>query len=316
MATPSISIIVPVHNGATTLARALDSALAQCIDQTLEIIVIDDGSTDATGRVIAGYGSRVQSLTVPRRGPAAARNAGVAKSHGRFLAFLDADDVWLPEFLSKTVAALNRSPGSALAFAEVMPLDENDNLVDDFVDPAQFEGVPTLDDLLERWWPILPSAVVMRRDVFERCGGFCEEFRAPGYEDPWLWLLAREHGDFRRVHQALVLYRTARQPERIEKYAAGFRVFARLVKQRYGPRGAALVRHFRDSYVSALGYRGLLAMSRGDKRGARHAFLRALNYDPFSARTMLRMARTFMPLRLARAMTGRTRIVGTRAPGV
>jgi hypothetical protein len=161
-----------------------------------------------------------------------------------------------------------------------------------------------------------PSAVVMRRDVFERCGGFCEEFRAPGYEDPWLWLLAREHGDFRRVHQALVLYRTARQPERIEKYAAGFRVFARLVKQRYGPRGAALVRHFRDSYVSALGYRGLLAMSRGDKRGARHAFLRALNYDPFSARTMLRMARTFMPLRLARAMTGRTRIVGTRAPGV
>ncbi len=312
MDNPLVSVIMPVYNGAATIERALSSAFSQNLDKPFEIVVVDDGSVDETPSILARYKGRIRTLRLCRRGPAAARNAGAAVSRGLYLAFLDADDAWLPGFLQKAVDALTGSPSSVLAFSDVFPIDNYGHEVTDFVNPGKFVGTPTLDDLLKRWWPILPSAVVMRRDIFERCGGFCEEFRKPGFEDPWLWISAREHGDFQRLTQPLVLYRTVRQPERINKYVDGFRIFSQLAKGRYGKPGLALVNHFKLSYVSELGYKGLLAMSEGDMRGARHEFIRALKYDPLSVRTMLRFARTFLPVKLASALGGRTAQEGSR----
>jgi glycosyltransferase involved in cell wall biosynthesis len=100
-----ISVVIPVFNGARFLAGAIDSALGQD-GVSVEVIVVDDGSTDATARVAAGYGERITYLRQPNRGPSAARNLGIARARGDFLAFLDSDDVWPPHNLFTLLAAM------------------------------------------------------------------------------------------------------------------------------------------------------------------------------------------------------------------
>ena len=97
----TVSVIIPVFNGERTIAAAIDSALAQEFGGEIEVMVVNDGSTDATATVLEAYRGRVTVLDRVNGGPAAARNAGVRASHGEYLAFLDADDIWLPGKLRK-----------------------------------------------------------------------------------------------------------------------------------------------------------------------------------------------------------------------
>jgi glycosyltransferase involved in cell wall biosynthesis len=96
MSTPLVSCIVPVFNGERYLAEALDSVLGQTY-RALEVIVVDDGSTDGTPAVVRTFGARVRCVTQPNAGLAAARNRGLAAATAELVAFLDADDLWLPE---------------------------------------------------------------------------------------------------------------------------------------------------------------------------------------------------------------------------
>jgi len=100
MQSPLISCIVPVYNGERYLKEALDSILVQT-HCPLEIIVADDGSTDGTASVVAGYGEGVKHLWQPNAGETAARNMGLSAAQGEFVAFLDADDLWHPEKLAR-----------------------------------------------------------------------------------------------------------------------------------------------------------------------------------------------------------------------
>src|SRR6266849_5630061 len=90
-----VSAIVPVFNGESTIAAAIDSALNQNFDAT-EVIVVNDGSTDGTALILRSYGSKIRVIEQSNRGLSAARNAGAAIARGEYLAFLDADDEWLP----------------------------------------------------------------------------------------------------------------------------------------------------------------------------------------------------------------------------
>jgi glycosyltransferase involved in cell wall biosynthesis len=100
---PLVSCVVPVFNGELYLRDALDSALQQTY-RPLEVIVVDDGSTDATPDVLAAYANRVCCVRQANAGPAAARNCGVQAARGEFIAFLDADDLWHPEKLMRQMA--------------------------------------------------------------------------------------------------------------------------------------------------------------------------------------------------------------------
>jgi len=149
---------------------------------------------------------------------------------------------------------------------------------------------------------------VIRRGVFEQCGRFCEEFRgAAGHEDVDCWLRARELGEFVYVKRPLVRYRVNPDAAQMLKYQSNFALFARRVRQRYGARGRPLLRAMRRGYVTAFGHRGLAAMRAGDMPAARRAFLSALGYHPLHLRTALRLARTFLPPALARALSGGSR---------
>ena len=98
METPlkTVSAIIPVFNGEATVAAAIDSALAQEFDGEVEVIVVNDGSTDATSSVLEAYRGRMTVVDRVNGGPAVARNAGVRASRGEYVAFLDADDIWMP----------------------------------------------------------------------------------------------------------------------------------------------------------------------------------------------------------------------------
>ena len=104
-----VSCIVPVFNGERYVAEALDSILAQTY-RPLEIIVVDDGSTDGTAQIVAGYGKRVRALRQSNAGPWAARNLGLSVAQGEFVAFLDADDVWHPKKLARQTARFAARP--------------------------------------------------------------------------------------------------------------------------------------------------------------------------------------------------------------
>lgn len=102
-----VSAIIPTYNREGTIERAINSVLAQTYAD-LEIIVVDDGSTDGTVDCLGKFGSRVKILQQANRGPSAARNAGVALSRGEILAFLDSDDEWHPEKIEKQVELLEQ----------------------------------------------------------------------------------------------------------------------------------------------------------------------------------------------------------------
>jgi hypothetical protein len=166
-------------------------------------------------------------------------------------------------------------------------------------------------EMLERWWPIIPSTAVMRAATFKERGGFVEEFRSAAYEDPYLFLVAREHGEFAYVPERLVRYRWESPGVRMEKYLRYREVFIRRVQERYGDAARGLIRGTRRAYASALGYEGLIAMRSGDRMAARRYFARALREQPLDLKTAMRFARTYLSLKLARALSS-SRVRGDR----
>jgi len=301
-----VSVVIPVRNGVATIRRTVDSALAQEPERP-EVIVVDDGSTDATPRILGSYGNQIKFVRQRNRGPSAARNAGAAAARpdSEYFTFLDADYILLPSMVRTLTTELDTAPSVALAFCDIVPVDDYDNELDvNFIDESSAHA-PTMDELLTRWWPILTSAAVMRRSAFQSAGGFDESFTRPGFEDPYMWLTMREQGEFAYVPQRLVRYRTTPPSERMMKYAKGYRIFGRLVTERYGEAGQRLIRESTNAFVSAWGYAGLLALRDGDKMRARRAFACAMRYGPFQVRSASRWLRTFLPMSVVRALSGR-----------
>jgi len=115
---PSISAVIPAFNAVNYVAEAIDSVLAQTVS-VWEVIVVDDGSTDNTFGVASSYGTPVKCVRQDRAGPGRARNRGVSQARGAFLAFLDADDLWLPDKLERQLAAFAADPSPEIVFGAV-----------------------------------------------------------------------------------------------------------------------------------------------------------------------------------------------------
>jgi glycosyltransferase involved in cell wall biosynthesis len=272
---PNVSVIIPVYNAESTIRRAIDSAIAQTFDST-EIIVVDDGSTDSTWRILASYGPALKLVRQSNRGPAAARNTAERASSGEYVAFLDADDAWLPHKLFKMVAALEREPGAVLAYSEYFAIDDNGRIGA----VSQIGPPPSMEFMLTRGWEKVTSTVVMRRQGFRRCGGFCEKFCSAGLEDLWTWLLAREEGDFQYVPEPLVLYHQQSGPGNEYRYLATRSIFLHLLRARYGARSRGLQRQVNRFFAALFLSAALRERRLGHYRNALSAAARCLWYDP------------------------------------
>ena len=115
---PLVSVIIPTYNGACFLAQTIESVLAQTYP-SLEVLVVDDGSTDATWAITAGYGPRVRYVRQANAGTAAARNRGVAEARGQYIALLDHDDLWLPHKLERQLPVFADDPAIGVVFAGI-----------------------------------------------------------------------------------------------------------------------------------------------------------------------------------------------------
>jgi glycosyltransferase involved in cell wall biosynthesis len=317
-------VIIPVFNGAATIASAIDSALAQEFGGELEVIVVNDGSTDATSSVLDAYRGRVTVLDRVNGGPAAARNAGVRASRGQYVAFLDADDIWMPGKLEKTLEALDSDSGAAMVYTNASMIGAGDEMLGTTYTPAAERRAPTMEDMLSGLWNILPSTSVMKRTTFDAIGGFREEFATghPQWEDSYFMLVAREHGRFVYLDEPTVLYRVAgsveeslkrrrvwkqdsENPEtmRVDRYVRNSELMNRLVRERFGDRAMRLLAAIRRATGGLLVSVGLTAMLDCDRIFARRCYRLALHYDPFNAKTYLRIAWTYLPERIARTIS-------------
>jgi glycosyltransferase involved in cell wall biosynthesis len=178
-AAPLATMVIPVFNGERTLARAIESALAQHYEP-LEVLVVDDGSTDASGEIASSF-DRVRYVQQQNHGPSAARNHGLREPRGEYVAFLDADDEALPERMSLQVGYLLEHPevGCTLARQEV---------ADGGTAPEWIGRDPTFGDLAG----IPLMTLTARRSTLLELGGFDESLRIA--EDRDLLVRMRERG--------------------------------------------------------------------------------------------------------------------------
>ena len=185
---PLVSVIIPTYNRWPMVGEAVESVLAQA-SKDFELIVVDDGSTDGTARELASFATRLRLISQPRRGVSAARNAGVAGAQGRYIAFLDSDDVWRRDKLAIQTAFMRQNPDCEISQTEEIWIRGAVR-----VNPRKKHHKPA-GDIFRRSLDLClvsPSAVMMTRGLFERVGGFDERF--PVCEDYDLWLrIALEH---------------------------------------------------------------------------------------------------------------------------
>ena len=178
---PTISVVIPAYNAASTLSKAIESVLNQDIQgNPLELIIVDDGSTDGTSEIAARYVSThphcICLITQQNQGPSAARNAGIAAAAGKLIAFLDADDQWLPGKIAAQLSVFTQLPEIALVCTNM--------------NNGRLWGKPNIvllkfKDLL---WSnkVYTSSVLAKKSALLAAGGFNSQRRLS--EDYELWL--------------------------------------------------------------------------------------------------------------------------------
>ena len=257
-----VSAIIPVYNGETTIARAIESVLNQQFDEAIELVVTNDCSTDSTARILQEYGERIRVVDQPRRmGMIAARNSAVAAAEGDYLALLDADDAWLPDKTALQVSALDRDPRAVLAYSEHTPIFADGSEWAPTSFEARYDHAPTLEEMLAELWPILPSSVLMRRSVYLGGETFVERARGnlrADWGEDYTLLLARERGEFIYFKEPLARRQMSPGYESIAKWEPD--IFLALVQERYGPRAIGLLSQQRQAAADLLAFKASLEL--------------------------------------------------------
>ena len=282
---------MPCYNAAPFLEQAIRSVLEQA-GPRLELIVVDDGSTDNSVAVAESLGPAVRVLHQQNRGPAAARNRGVQAAKGEFVAFLDADDVWLPRSLARRLRCFADDSQIGLVYGDFK-----------YWHPARvgsqaWQSVPWLREVSivkaqESGWLypellldslICTITVVMRRSVFDAVGGFDESLRTG--EDYDLWLRVAQDWRCVRLDEPVAWYRlhkggTTRVPrEDCNQYQVVLRSMERFGVK--GKRGAPLPGRLLNERLYKLCFdHAYLHFSRGQPVVAQRYFFRALLHSAF-----------------------------------
>lgn len=175
---PLFSVIIPTYNRATDVLRAISSANSQSF-RDFEILVVDDGSTDATPSMIADCGVDLRYFRKPNGGVASARNLGIRESNGEWIAWLDSDDFYFPSKLERHLDAIASFPDIPFFFSNSVLFDTTAPEVNDA--PASIacdNGITVFDDpfdaILSPLYKLYMPAIVMKRDLFETYGSFSE----------------------------------------------------------------------------------------------------------------------------------------------
>jgi glycosyltransferase involved in cell wall biosynthesis len=281
---PWVSVVIPTYNRAQQIARAIDSVIAQAgVD--CEIIVVDDGSRDATGDVIRSYGDRVRYVRQDNAGPSAARNRGWRMAQHDWIAFLDSDDLWKPAKLRRQMELVERT-GTRVCFTDIEIMGA----------PEPAEAVPTAGqagrEVFEEPFELIlqPSRVLyvqsmlIQRELLNRVGGFDERLRV-GEDTKLVYELAFET-PFAYVDEPLVFVERSPARKGLVGDWSGARAefldsHIRTISQayfRYLDHNPAVTRRLRRILGHFLSVRAVMLCTRKHYGAARHAAWDALRF--------------------------------------
>jgi hypothetical protein len=307
---PRVSVIIPTYNRAHVVGEAVRSVLAQRFAD-LELVVVDDGSTDGTAELLAGIvDGRLRYVAGRHAGVAAARNLGVKHARGDVIAFLDSDDLWLPDKLACDLEFLDRHPAAGAVFSDLKKLDGGAAYPSFMRETAVFSRLLSAERqpegrllttremrlvLLEEV-PIKPSALALRRAAFERAGGFDETWSS---SEDWEFLLrfARTQR-FGYVDRPLAVLRVGDDSlHRLDQVAGDRAMIALLVRERAELAGdAEALAAVRRGVVTRVKHLAWHELRAGRRASAAAVFVRgfALTREPG---LLLRAAAAFVPWR-------------------
>jgi glycosyltransferase involved in cell wall biosynthesis len=226
----AVSVVIATYNYARYLRAAVDSALRQTFP-SFEVVIVDDGSTDATPRVVQPLlaDPRVTYHRIDHAGVAAAKNAGVYLSHAPLVAFLDADDVWMPTKLARQATLFRADPDLGVAYTRRWLIDERGRRLE-YEQPQLYRG-RVLNQLFRTNFVCFSSAMV-RREALDEAGPFDEELTLAVDYDLWLRVALRYRFDY--IDEPLVEYRTGHanlSTRSEERLATALRVMHRFLDE-------------------------------------------------------------------------------------
>ena len=288
-----VSVIVPIFNRQQLVGPALDSIVEQTY-RPLEIIAVDDGSTDGTQEILAGYADRFPDLVTvirqPNSGPAAARNRALTRARGEFIAFLDSDDVWLP---SKLELQLPRfTPEIGLIYSALQEVDADGRVLATVDCDPRMRG-DVYRHLLVRN-RMTGGTVVVKRSVLECVGVFDESLRAAENWDLWIRISKAFLVDF--VDEPLLQYQ--KHDDRLSLDRPRMQAAAEAVLAKHFPESPAaddpLLENYNRAYANIYYRRGVNFFTAGNYREARQMFRRCWKYCPGYRDSRLRYVRSFL----------------------
>ncbi|MEI6331191.1 MAG: glycosyltransferase family A protein [Pseudanabaena sp. ELA645] len=222
---PLVSVIIPVYNREKFLAEAIDSVLAQTY-RPIEIIVIDDGSTDKSGEIARSY-AETKYIYQDNQGVSVARNIGVDAAQGEFLAFLDSDDMWLPNKLETQINYMLKHPEVNITGTEMKNFMESGTEIPSWFNFEEYVKV------IEK--TILFHTMVMRKAVFLQVGYFLPDFRS-GEDTEWIWRARDFKVSIEQIPQVFTLRRLHGEnlswQTRLEQKTRLFQIMRQSVKRK------------------------------------------------------------------------------------
>src|SRR5712692_2507522 len=300
---PTVSVVIPTYNSAALLREAIQSVLSQTYSD-LEVVVVDDGSDDNTESVVHSFGDRVSYVKQDNKGAGAARNHGIKRSRGKYVAFLDADDLWLPGKLAEQIPLLDQDPEIGLVYSDWSVVPERGE-----VEPSYLRNRPAasgyvFDDLVQCGF-ILVSGTVVRRSCLADVGYFDETLSIAQDYDLWLRICYR--WKVALVNKSLAIKRnrdgnlSSNLPktgaERILLFEKALKEFSDMT-----PRSRRLVRRQLALNYWDIGYHYFERMS---LKEARKNFMSSLSHDWTNGRALGYLAASYLPapvLRVARVV--------------
>lgn len=286
MASPAVSVIIPFYRRADWLSEAIDSVLAQTFAD-FEIILVDDGSPEDISAIVT-RDHRIRYLRQVNQGPATARNAGIQLAHGRLIAFLDADDVFMPEKLARQVALFRDKPHAILAHTSYQRMDEAGQPLE-VIHSGAFRG----NQYPEILWncPIATPTVMLRREAL---GQLHFEAGMRTSEDTLLWTRLSRLAPLESLDQPLSYVRFRADSAALDpvRYLDGTEALLRIARQEDPALSPAYLRRVRAKNYQVAGNAFL---KRHDMLHARAALLRSAILYPLNRHVYLSLARAIIP---------------------
>jgi glycosyltransferase involved in cell wall biosynthesis len=286
---PQFSVIMPCFNHAAFVGESIEGVLAQSVSD-LELIVIDDCSADASKEVIERYvkgDPRVRAIYHQRnRGASRSRNDGIKAAHGQYLAFCDADDIWMPTKLARQLELFQKNPMHQVAYCDAKIIDERgeetgERFAEKFPVPGNGSG-RLFEELCTRNFVNMQTAV-LRRECIKDSGYFDEQIK--WVEDWWFWVKVSYQHSFAYTDEVLAKYRVHQKSTgqvQKEGYKANrMKVFHRILRE---------YPEIRPQLKSAIYYHmGMALAGLGKRSYARRCLLRSVELRRFNPRAIYRL---------------------------